>query len=248
MTWRLSLFGLVFGPIVAVPAWSRAQDSSSESPRWRWDDVVEAEEVNYCTGEDGIESVNYAYWEDIYVPCFARFDTCKGNIHVLNVGDARVGRINTTYHSNPDAYFQASQCGWASSIGYTGGPLYVYVDNVIGIDFNCSSSLTVGVDLRVEEWNSTNCTGAVQRTWYDSQDCWVMCLNNAGYHHMAAQGIGDCGAGEMFEPDWSDFCHMPDVYIGVPNTAHSYKYYIVTWVLVGGSWQYGTQSLGCFTL
>lgn len=241
---RVSVIGAVFGVIVVVPAWSSAQDSTSDSA-WYRGEVVEAEDTNYCVGEGAGDSINYAYWEDVYVPCFARPDTCKG-VAVLNVGDARVGRNGTSFYSNPDAYFQANQCGWASPIGRWDDALYVYVDNAVGINFNCLVEQWVAIDFWVEQMTTADCSGPVERTWWDGQDCRVDCAGGAGYHHLAAQGIGDCGVLESAEPAFDDFCHMPDVFIPDLTHGRSYRYHIQTWIWVSGVWQYGAEQIGCF--
>jgi hypothetical protein len=240
------MLGLIMGAVLTVPAWSFAQFSSDDSPR-RGDDAVEAEDTAFCYNEFETDAVNSAYWDDHYVPCFSRWDACKSSF-VLDVGDSRVGKIGGSYYSTPDAYYESGECGWASPIHQTSGDLYVFVGNAIAVNFNCSGTgdLTTYIDLFVEERVDVDCTGTILRSWRDQQDCTVMCLDDSGYRHQAAYGIGDCAANEAGEATWSNVCHMPDVLI--PNLANGrwYKYMIYTGIFVGGSWQHNAVQTGCF--
>ncbi|MBN1772004.1 MAG: hypothetical protein JXB32_12115 [Deltaproteobacteria bacterium] len=245
MTACTSMIALTAGVGLTFTVSSSAQDPPPGG--WRGDSVVrEAEETNVCTADDGVDSINSAYWESVYVPCYARWDRCKSYNFVLNVGDVRVGKSGGSYYSNPDTYFESGQCGWATPIEMSGHPLYVYVGNAFGMNFSCSWNQWVAIDFWVEEHSTMDCSGVIRRQWWDGQDCNIDCLDSSGYGYMAAYGIGDCAANEASEPEWTNVCHMPDVLIPNLIYQYSYKVNIQTWIYVDGSWQYGVQDSGCF--
>lgn len=242
---------LVFGAGAAmtlVPLPAAAQDSAYGSRPFY------AEETAMCYTEEneevGVLSYNSAYWDDIYVPCFAFMDYCK-NSWVLNVGDVRVGKIGSSYYSTPDAYFETGECGWATAIGpATGSPysLYIYVDNVLAVNFNCSSGLMAGVRLVVEEHATSDCSGYAVRTWDDNQHCLAICVTTTGgYAQMAANGIGRCTPyDESTEPPFDESCRMPDLVIPDVRPGYTYLTRVQSAIYLGGSWQYWTEQTGCF--
>lgn len=236
------------GGMTLVPSLAAAQDLAYGTRPFY------AEETAMCYVEgveqDGILSVNSAYWDDIYVPCWANVDAdnnghiCKP-YYVLNVGDVRVGKVGGSYYSTPDAYFESGECGWATPIGLSTGNLYVFVGNVLAVNLNCFVALRVGVELVVEHYSGTDCATGYVETWDDNQWCDVMCIQGSGYNHMAAHGIGECSS-EAGEPEpFALECRMPDLVIPL-TPGHSYKTRVQSAIHVGGSWQYWTEQTGCF--
>lgn len=259
-TSRLVIVLLCAASVGTLGGWAAAQDTEEVDAAaavraYSADQAAPttAPEQDLCAPAEGTDSIDVGYWDDIYVPCFVQYDSCKQH-YVLNVGEVRVGKgTGTSYMSEPDNFFQSGECGYGTYAGYVNSSydLYIYAGNAIGINFDCSTSLKVGVQLVAEEYYSNNCTGSVVRTLTDNQHCTINCVDNTGYAHLQKDGIGRCTvAGTFEEEDESGFaeeCRMPDMWINKPGTLPaSYKIKLQSAIWRGGSWQNWTEQVGCF--